>query len=82
MLWQRFTSTLLVLTLSLAGCATSRRNSDADMRVPTDFSIVCGQGGGITGMWEGHTIRPDGTVLSWAGPAADLNPTPAGCITA
>ena len=35
--------------------------------------IVLGEGGGITGMWDGHTITGDGAVYAWRGRGAGEN---------
>jgi hypothetical protein len=35
--------------------------------------IVLGEGGGIAGSWEGHTITGDGQVYVWRGGAARAN---------
>jgi hypothetical protein len=35
--------------------------------------IVLGEGGGISGKWEGHTIAGDGAVYAWSGRAAREN---------
>jgi len=35
--------------------------------------IVLGEGGGINGKWEGHTIAGDGAVYAWSGRGAREN---------
>jgi hypothetical protein len=65
-----------------SACAPATQNSNQAPAVPADLLIVFGSGGGVTGMWEGHTIQPDGAVLAWNGRVAEENPRPAGMLSA
>lgn len=56
----------VITCLGSSGCAGSQRAQMHD-DVPPDFVIVLGQGGGFSGMWEGHSVRADGTVTAWRG---------------
>ncbi len=49
---------------------------------PADFSCRVGSGGGITGMWSGHTMEAGGSVLSWEGRTAGDDPQPTGRLDA
>jgi hypothetical protein len=60
-----------LLAIIVASCATPRRPPVSESSVPADLTVVCGQGGGFTGLWEGHTVRSDGTVLAWSGRKAE-----------
>ena len=64
-------------TPSPSSSAIAPSNSEA-MPVPEDFRLVCGQGGGFTGLWDGFTVQADGQVFSWSGRMAEENLTPAG----
>src|SRR5512140_3827110 len=75
------TSILLALIVNVISCAPAPRNTPPEEKVPSDFSIVCGQGGGFTGAWEGHTVRADGSVLVWKGMKPEQDPQPAGVLT-
>ena len=64
----------LLLVVGITGCANSAIQTDAAIAtVPEDFSIVFGQGGGFTGLWNGFTIRANGSVLAWSGPIQNEN---------
>jgi hypothetical protein len=67
---------LPALLLAIPSCHSSDRTSGS--RPPEDFSLSFGEGGGFTGQWLGHTIRPDGVVLQWRGRAAEENGQPVG----
>ena len=54
-----------VLLLSLGGCAGSKE-SDGESKVPADFQLEFGSGGGFTGRWEGHTVGANGVVTGWS----------------
>lgn len=69
-----FLLALVSLALGAAGCtgpdAAAEETTVAPW--PTDWQVVCGQGGGFTGRWTGYTIAADttaadGTVQAWAG---------------
>lgn len=70
---------LPALLLVISSCHSSDRSSGP--RPPEDFSLAFGEGGGFTGQWLGHTIRPDGVVLRWRGRAAEENGQPVGRIS-
>ena len=63
-----------------AGSASSGTATGTLSSLPADFSCRVGFGGGITGLWSGYTLEADGTVLSWEGRIAGLDPQPAGQI--
>ncbi|MCK4306419.1 MAG: hypothetical protein KAY24_19410 [Candidatus Eisenbacteria sp.] len=73
----------------LASCSRSeQRNSSQTGKsrssagaLPTDLTIVFGEGGGFTGLWEGYTIQPDGNVLHWRGPVAEQDPQQVGRLS-
>jgi len=44
--------------------------------------IVLGEGGGITGTWEGYTITGDGAVYAWKGGGARENELEIGLLPA
>lgn len=80
------------LALLLAtGCVSSDNSESADSadsgdsaedhRVPPDFRMMLGQGGGVTGRWSGFTIDSDGSIVEWSGAVAGSNPHPAGTLT-
>lgn len=54
---------------------------DADA-APEDFSMFFGEGGGISGRWDGYAIRSDGAVLTWSGPTADEESSRIGSLSA
>lgn len=68
------------------GCKSSKKAAQetelpavqARAALPQSLKIVCGQGGGFTGSWQGFTINGNGQVLSWEGQQAESNPEPAG----
>ena len=78
---------VLLLTGYLGpGCKSSKKTAQeielpsvqSMVALPQQLKIVCGQGGGFTGSWQGFTINGDGQVLSWNGQQAEANPEPAG----
>ena len=78
----------LILVISsillVNGCKPSRDASQqAELpQAPGDLKIVCGQGGGFTGAWNGFTVLGDGTVKSWKGAYAEDQPVADGSIPA
>lgn len=59
----------------------SCRSSESDLRssshvdkVPENLKIVLGEGGGVTGRWQGYSIEADGSVHRWDGHRAEQNP--------
>ncbi|MCA9735330.1 MAG: hypothetical protein H6696_03770 [Deferribacteres bacterium] len=73
-------ASLLVLAIFIA-CTGNHENKNSDSSPPDDLTIVFGEGGGITGLWQGYTIESDGSVLTWQGRVAEANPTAAGKIS-
>jgi hypothetical protein len=82
-----FVCAVCLVSLSLlAFCSRSDDPAQKDLvqsqtsqaPLPSDLTITFGEGGGITGLWEGFTVRPDGAVLRWRGRAPDTDPEPAG----
>jgi hypothetical protein len=73
----------VVLSLTLVGfsCTQSSKQAVNGKRIPDDLTIVVGQGGGFTGLWQGYTIRADGSVLEWHGKAPEANSNLKGRIT-
>ena len=70
----------LVLTV-IVGLACAKSAGDGGgVAVPEDFQLRIGQGGGITGLWNGHTVGADGTVSAWEGRSERAEPTDAGSI--
>jgi hypothetical protein len=69
-----------------AFCSQSDDSSQKDLvlsqtgqaPLPSDLTITFGEGGGVTGMWEGFTIHPDGAVLRWHGREPGADPQQAG----
>ncbi len=61
------------MAVSTAGCnrtgevRSEHEGSIAEERVPPDFSIVLGSGGGFAGTWSGYIVGPDGAVSRWSG---------------
>jgi hypothetical protein len=49
--------------------------------IPRDFNLVFGEGGGITGRWQGVTIATDGAILRWEGRVAGENEKAAGSLS-
>jgi hypothetical protein len=61
----RVRSALLVGTFALSaalGCSSARQNPP-----PEDLAVIFGEGGGITGRWQGFTLGPDGSLSEWSG---------------
>ena len=69
---------VLALVLGAAACAGSAEDTragggatdataepDEAPRVPDDFEVSVGQGGGVTGRWSGYGARADGTAWRW-----------------
>ena len=72
----------LVLCLALAlGCSKGKHSSDQPAPMPKDFTIVFGEGGGVTGQWQGYTISADGVVSNWQGRAPGDNAQDAGKLS-
>lgn len=71
---------LLIVAVLGPGCQPSAR-PEAAAPTPEDFTLRFGQGGGFSGLWQGYTIRPDGGVTQWNGPAAGANEEPAGRLS-
>jgi hypothetical protein len=70
---------LPALLLAIAACHPSDRG--AGPPPPADFALAFGEGGGFTGQWSGHSIRPDGAVIRWHGRAAEENARPIGRLS-
>lgn len=77
--WRVCCCALLVGMIGLSAC--SKKNVNQQPPMPKDFSLMFGEGGGITGVWQGHTIQADGTVLVWQGKTAGEAPQPAGKLS-
>lgn len=62
--------------LLLASCQSSeatRPDIYSLTSAPKDFQLVIGEGGGFTGVWNGHIVDSTGTVSSWRGISPDQN---------
>jgi hypothetical protein len=69
--------------LSLSCSSSPQSGSDSESRhVPGDFQITVGQGGGISGIWQGYAIRGGDSVYAWTGREPESNSTFLGLIPA
>ena len=68
---------LAALPVACAPCALDS-TARTEQEKKGVFCIVLGEGGGIRGTWEGHTITGDGVVRSWDGRGARENEQEAG----
>jgi len=61
---------VIICPLIMQSCL--RTMSDTSMRedIPPGFNLVFGEGGGITGRWQGFAVDASGTVLRWEGRVA------------
>ncbi len=75
--WRWIAALLVVATLSCAKSTGDRTES-----VPDDFRMRFGEGGGVTGLWQGSTVHADGTVASWQGRSEKAEDEAAGKIDA
>ena len=50
------------LALAAMGCSSAGQSAP-----PEDLSVVFGEGGGITGRWQGYALTSDGTLVEWSG---------------
>ncbi len=74
-------SALLLTVLSfIAGCTSSK--DVAVLHVPADFRVAIAEGGGFTGLWQGYSVRADGSVEEWSGPAGRTATTHLGTLSA
>lgn len=64
---QRFRARSALATGALALVATLGCSSTGQAPPPDDFTVVFGEGGGITGRWQGYLLAPDGTLSEWSG---------------
>lgn len=87
---------LLIVSYLGPGCKSSKKTTqDAELQagslaaiqaipvlapLPQGLKIICGQGGGFTGTWQGFTMTGDGQVQAWEGQQAEANAQPAGEI--
>jgi hypothetical protein len=71
------------LFLLLGACSKENKSSarSAD-KVPADFNLIFGDGGGFTGLWQGYTVDANGAIYSWQGKIAGENAKPAGKFSA
>ncbi|MGH7496739.1 MAG: hypothetical protein ACREOO_30680 [bacterium] len=71
------------LFLLFSSCSKENKSAaqGAD-KLPSDFRLVFGEGGGFTGMWQGYTIDSSGAIYSWQGKLAGENPRSAGKLSA
>ena len=81
----RLTLTVFMAVSLLTGCgpkkqeeSAERSDARAENRPPADFAAMVGQGGGVTGLWQGYTMEAGGDVQAWEGRMAGENPKPAG----
>ena len=72
--WLYHCAFVALLLLILSSCSQTQKSPVNEAQVPSDFGIVFGEGGGFAGLWQGYTIKPDGTVLGWQGRVAEQNP--------
>jgi len=75
--------TLAALVLvTIAACSTTQDQTEELMSasVPTDLTILFGEGGGATGRWTGHVIEADGSVFDWQGMELGANREAAGAL--
>jgi hypothetical protein len=64
------------LVAILMGCGGSSSNRE----LPTELEISFGQGGGVTGIWRGYTLDPEGTLFEWEGPSPREKRAEAGIV--
>ena len=80
----RISTTGLLIGLMVSGCSgpdhSETTSSPGHTTIPSDFEMVFGEGGGMTGSWSGYTITPNGLVKRWDGPVAGSNEQPAGTL--
>ncbi len=70
------------LFLSFAACSKENKSSPQETdKPPADFSLVFGEGGGFTGLWQGYTINAEGSISSWQGRMAGENAKPSGQLS-
>ena len=71
---------MCILAVLPVGCAPCDLDAVAhsEQEKKAAFTIVFGEGGGISGTWTGHTITGNGTVSSWSGRGARENEREAG----
>jgi hypothetical protein len=71
---------MCILAVLTAGCAPCDLDSVAhtEQEKRAVFRIVLGEGGGISGTWNGHTITGSGEVSAWSGRGARENERAAG----
>lgn len=72
---------VIVTSLFVQSCLHTRSNTSMKEDIPPDFNVVFGEGGGITGRWQGFTVDTNGIVLRWEGRVAGENPKAAGSLS-
>jgi hypothetical protein len=65
------TAAMVFASCSTCGLDTVAKTDEAKRLA---LHIVVGEGGGIAGRWEGHTIMGDGSVYHWKGRGAGESP--------
>ncbi len=75
--------TFVALLCFLTSCHSkdSTRTDESSVPLPHDFRIVIGEGGGFTGLWNGHTVDSTGTVFTWRGAMAEENAKKTGTLS-
>lgn len=64
-----------VIIFDCSGSGLKKDNS-----ISSDFKVVFGSGGGFTGLYNGYTIKKDGSVFKWGGRFVEENPHKIGVI--
>ncbi len=64
---------LTFILLPVLACSTdsNRQAPQVKTDIPVDLQIEFGEGGGFTGLWQGHTIAADGSITRWTGAAGE-----------
>ncbi len=67
--------------MAIWSCSHIRSNNSMQKDPRPEFSLLFGEGGGITGLWQGFTVGADGLILRWEGRVAGENAKTAGFLS-
>lgn len=72
---------VIVSSLVIQSCLHTRSNTSTKEDSPQVFSLIFGEGGGITGRWQGFTVDTDGVISRWEGRVAGENAKAVGSLS-
>ena len=71
---------LILAVFFVLNCSSSDLKKENG--ISSDFNVIFGSGGGFTGLYNGYTIKNDGSVFKWGGKLVEEDAEKIGNISA